>query len=40
MVVVLDQISAGAVEIRDESRPKINRGGVFEPRGSFRVGAP
>jgi ABC-type polysaccharide/polyol phosphate transport system ATPase subunit len=36
MVVVLDQITAGAFEVRSEARKPINRPGVFTPEGSFR----
>jgi ABC-type polysaccharide/polyol phosphate transport system ATPase subunit len=36
MVVVLDQVTAGGVEVRREDRTPINRPGVFTPQGSFR----
>jgi ABC-type polysaccharide/polyol phosphate transport system ATPase subunit len=36
MVVVLDQITAGGIEVRREDRKPINRPGVFTPQGSFR----
>jgi ABC-type polysaccharide/polyol phosphate transport system ATPase subunit len=36
-LVVTDQASAGAVEVRLEGRPPINRAGVFEPSGGFRA---
>lgn len=37
MVVVLDELSAGGVEVRFEERPKINRFGAFIPEGTFRT---
>jgi lipopolysaccharide transport system ATP-binding protein len=36
-VVVFGETSAGHVEVRRESRPPINRPGVFEPSGGFRA---
>jgi len=40
MVVVLDELSAGGVEVRFEDQGKINRFGAFIPKGSFRQEAP
>jgi len=37
-LVSLDHANAGALEIRREGRPPINRTGVFEPAGRFVVG--
>jgi hypothetical protein len=39
-LVVLDQASAGGIEVRLEGRSPINRPGVFEPDGGFRADAP
>ena len=36
-LVVLDQASAGGIEVRLEGRAPINRPGVFEPAGGFRA---
>lgn len=40
MVVVLDELSAGGVEVRFPDQGKINRFGAFIPEGSFRREGP